>query len=304
MKQSSEQGFTITELLIATAMLLIVLSAALSFFSRTQVVYTNERVTLDLVQDMRTVFDRFTNEIRMAGAGLPAPRGVIEGTDTKLIVRGDFNNIATIITSDSPITISGSTATFSVGTTNGFASEQTVSLLNNLTGMAALVKIKAVNVTNKTISVNKDDLFPLLSGATITNDSTTSFPAGTIINVIERRTYKIITEGANIGAITRTVAYEDTMTAGNVVQSEEIIARNVLDENGNPGLNFTYFTDTGALAVYEDGTINPSETVKVQIKLQARSAHPDLQTGKYRTFSYTSLVQVRGQYVPSVGHGH
>jgi prepilin-type N-terminal cleavage/methylation domain-containing protein len=304
MKRSSEQGFTIIELLISTAVLLIVLSAALSFFSRTQVVYTNERVTLDLVQDMRTVFDRFTNEIRMAGAGLPAPRGVIEGTDRKLIVRGDFSNIATIITSDSPITISGSTATFSVGTTNDFASGQTVSLLNNLTGMAALVKVTAVNVTNKTLSVNKDDLFPLLSGASITADSDNSFPAGTIINVIERRTYKVITEGDNIGAITRTVAYENTMTPGAVVQSEEVIARNVLDENGNPGLTFTYFTDTGALAVYEDGTINPSETVKVQIKLQARSANPDIQTGKYRTFSYTSLVQVRGQYVPSVGHGH
>ena len=304
MKESSEQGFTVIELLIATAMLLIILSAALSFFSRTQVVYTNERVTLDLVQDMRTVFDRFTNEIRMAGAGLPAPRGVIEGTKTKLIVRGDFNNIATIITSDSPTTISGSTATFSVGTTNGFASGQTVSLLNNLTGMAALVKVKAVNATNKTISVDKDDLFPLLSGAAITNDSTTSFPAGTILNVIERRTYKVITEGDSIGAITRTITYENTMTPGEVIQSEEVIARNVLDENGNPGLTFTYFTDTGDLAVFEDGTINPSETVKVQIKLQARSANRDLQTGKYRTFSYTSLVQVRGQYVPSVGHGH
>jgi Tfp pilus assembly protein PilW len=304
MKRSSEKGFTIFELMIATATLLIVLSAALSFFSRTQVVYTNERVTLDLVQDMRTVFDRFTNEIRMAGAGLPAPRGVIDGSDRKLIVRGDFNSIATIITSDSPITISGSAATFSVGKTNGFASGQTVSLLNNLTGMAALVKIKAVNATNKTISVDKDDLFPLLSGAAITNDSTNSFPAGTIINVIERRTYRIITEGKDMGAITRTVTYEDTMTPGGVVQPEEIIARNVLDESGNPGLTFTYFTDTGALAINEDGTINPSETVKVRIKLQARSVNPDLQTGKYRTFSYTSLIQVRGQYVPSVGHGH
>src|ERR1700693_4940283 len=106
MKQSSAQGFTVVELMISTAMLLVVLSAALSFFSRSQVVYTNERVTLNMVQDMRTVFDRFTNEIRMAGAGLPAPRGVIEGSPTTLIVRGDFNNISTIITSVSAITAS------------------------------------------------------------------------------------------------------------------------------------------------------------------------------------------------------
>src|SRR5437762_9717209 len=128
MKQSSAQGFTVVELMIATAMLLVVLSAALTFFARSQGVYTNERVTLELVQDMRTTFDRFTNEIRMAGSGLPAPRGVIQGSPTTLIVRGDFNNISTIITSVSAITVSGSTATFPVGTTSEFAAGQTISL--------------------------------------------------------------------------------------------------------------------------------------------------------------------------------
>src|SRR5206468_12208451 len=115
MKRNSAQGFTVVELMIGTAMLLVVLSAALTFFSRSQVVYTNERATLDMVQDMRTVFDRFTNEIRMAGAGLPAPRGVILGSTTTLVVRGDFKDIATIVTSTGSITISGSTATFPVG---------------------------------------------------------------------------------------------------------------------------------------------------------------------------------------------
>jgi hypothetical protein len=285
MKQSSAQGFTVVELMISTAMLLIVLSAALSFFSRGQVIYTNERVTLDMVQDMRTVFDRFTNEIRMAGAGLPAPRGVIEGTATSLIVRGDFNEIATIITSIGSITISGSTATFPVGTTSRFAAGQTVSLLNNQKGWAALAKI-----------IDASDLSPLNAGATID-----SFSAGTIINVIERRTYSIITSGDNKGAITRTVTYEDTKTSGETIQSEEIIARNVLDTNANPGLTFTYFKADGTLALNADGTADKDATRKVQINLQARSANPDLQTGKYRTFNYTALVQVRGQYAPGVG---
>ena len=143
MKRHSEQGFTLVELMIASATLLVLLGAALSFFSRSQVIYTNERATLDMVQDMRTVFDRFTNEIRMAGAGLPAPRGVIMGSTTTLIVRGDFNNIATIITSVSPITVAGSIGTFPVGTTNGFVSGQTISLINNLTGVSAVAKITA-----------------------------------------------------------------------------------------------------------------------------------------------------------------
>ncbi|MEK6299298.1 MAG: prepilin-type N-terminal cleavage/methylation domain-containing protein [Acidobacteriota bacterium] len=303
MKLSSAQGFSLIELMIATAVLLVVMSTALSFFSRSQVVYTNERVTLDMVQDMRTVFDRFTNEIRMAGSGLPAPRGVIEGSPTTLIVRGDFNNIATIITSVSPITVSGSTATFPVGTTAGFAEGQTISLINNLTGVSALARITAVDATAKAISVDKDDLFPIESGAQLTdNPGTNSFPAGAIINVIERRTYSIITAGDDKGAITRTVIYENTQTAGTTIQSAEIIARNVLDENGNPGLTFTYYKPDGTSAGLDvDGNVIPSEAVKVQINLLARSVNPDLQTGKYRTFAYTALVQVRGQYVPRVG---
>ena len=303
MKHSSAHGFSLIELMIGTALLLVVMSAALSFFARSQVVYTNERVTLDMVQDMRTVFDRFTNEIRMAGSGLPAPRGVIEGSPTTLIVRGDFNNTGTIITSVLSITASGSTATFPVGTTAGFAAGQTISLINNLTGVSALAKITAVNSTVKTISVDKDDLFPIESGAQLTDDpATNSFPAGAIINVIERRTYSIITTGADKGAITRTVIYENTQTAGTVIQSAEIIARNVLDETGNPGLTFTYYKPDGTTAGLDvDGNVIPSEAVKVQINLQARSANRDLQSGKYRTFTYTALVQVRGQYVPRVG---
>jgi len=303
MKRDSEQGFTLAELMIATATLLVVLSSALAFFSRGQSVYTNERVTLDMVQDMRTVFDRFTNEIRMAGSGLPAPRGVIEGSPTTLIVRGDFNNIATIITSVSPITVAGSAATFPVGTTAGFAAGQTISFINNLTGVSALAKITAVDSGAKTITVDKNDLFPIESGAQLTDDpATNSFPPGAIINVIERRTYSIITSGADKGAITRTVIYENTQTAGTAIQSAEIIARNVLDENGNPGLTFTYYKPDGTSAgLDEDGNVIPSEAVKVQINLQARSANRDLQTGDYRTFKYTALVQVRGQYVPRVG---
>src|SRR6185295_9643361 len=247
MKQSSEQGFSIIELMISTAVLLVVMSTALSFFARGQAVYTNERVTLDMVQDMRTVFDRFTNEIRMAGSGLPAPRGVIEGSPTTLIVRGDFNNIATIITSVSPITVSGSTAAFPVGTTTNFAAGQTISLINNLTGVSALAKITEVDSAGGTIKVDRNDLFPIESGAQLTDDpATNSFPAGTIINVIERRTYSIITTGADKGAITRTLIYENTQSAGTLIQSEEIIARNVLDENGNPGLRFTYFKPDGS----------------------------------------------------------
>jgi prepilin-type N-terminal cleavage/methylation domain-containing protein len=299
MKQSSEKGFTLVEMMVSTTMLLVVLGVGLTFFSNSQVTYSNERVTLDMVQDLRTVFDRFTNEIRMAGAGLPYQQGVIEGSETKLVVRGDFSELTTIITSTGGITISSSMARFPVGTTTGFAAGQTISILNNTTGHAVLAKITAVDATNKTLTVNVSDLLPISSGTTIDE-----FSAGAIINVIERRTYSVITTGANKGCITRTVAYENTATQGEAVQAEEIIARNVLNEAGNVGLTFTYLRGNGDPAGYDaaTGELNSDLVRKVQINLRARSANLDLTTGKYRTFSYNALVQIRGQYAPGVGY--
>jgi Tfp pilus assembly protein PilW len=299
MKQQFEKGFTVIELMISTTMLLVVMGVALSFFTRGQAIYTNERVTLDMVQDLRTVFDRFTNEIRMAGAGLPYQQGVIEGSATKLVVRGDFSEVTTIITSTGNISISSSAATFPVGTTTGFATGQTISLLNNTTGHSVLAKITAVNETNKTLTLNVNDLLPISSGTTIDE-----FSAGAIINVIERRTYNIITTGTNKGCITRTVTYENTATAGTVVQPEEIIARNVLNEAGNVGLTFTYLKGNGDPAGYDadTGELNSDLVRKVQINLQARSNNLDVTTKKYRTFSYNALVQIRGQYAPGVGY--
>jgi Tfp pilus assembly protein PilW len=299
MKQQFEKGFTVIELMISTTMLLVVMGVALTFFTRGQAIYTNERVTLDMVQDLRTVFDRFTNEIRMAGAGLPYQQGVIEGSATKLVVRGDFSEVTTIITSTGNITLSSSAATFPVGTTIGFATGQTISLLNNTTGHSVLAKITAVNETNKTLTIDVDDLLPISSGTTVDE-----FSAGAIINVIERRTYNIITTGTNKGCITRTVTYENTTTAGTVVQPEEIIARNVLNEAGNVGLTFTYLKGNGDPAGYDadTGELNSDLVRKVQINLQARSNNLDVTTQKYRTFSYNALVQIRGQYAPGVGY--
>lgn len=299
MHKGSQQGFTLTELMISTTMLLLVMGSALTFFARSQGTYTNERVTLEMMQDMRTVFDRFTNEIRMAGAGLPYQQGVIEGAPTKLVVRGDFSEITTIVISNGSITISGATATFPVASLTGFKVGQTVSLLNTTTGHSILAKITAVNTTNKTLTFDANDALPISSGASITD-----FAAGTILNVIERRTYSIIPSGSNKGAVTRTIAYENTQTAGEVIQAQEIIAEKVLDVSGNLGLTFVFLKGNGESAGYDPdtGELNSDLVRKVQIRLQARSARPDLQTGKYRTFNYTALVQIRGQYAPGVGY--
>ena len=138
MKRDTEHGFTVLELVISTGALLALLTGVLGLFSRGQAIFNNERTTLDMVQDTRTAFDRFTDEVRMAGAGLPGYRGVISGSQTSLVVRGDFGNVGTMVTS----TGASSGGTFAVGSAVGFSNGQTVSLLSvggATAGHAALV---------------------------------------------------------------------------------------------------------------------------------------------------------------------
>jgi hypothetical protein len=296
MRTGSEDGFTMLELIVSTGLLLTVLSSTLWFFSKSQGVYNNERVTLDMVQDLRTLFDRFTNEIRMAGAGLPGYHGVVDGSATTLIVRGDFTNIETIVTSSG---ISG--GTLPVGTTNGFAVGQTVSLLDtdgSSAGSSAVARITAVDTTANTITLNTSDLLPITSGAQFSD-----YGPGCIINVIERRTYSITTSGNSAGSVTRTTAYENTQTSGTGIQAQETIASNVLTADGSPGLTFAYYDAADNLLPFDPttGFIDATKVAKVQATLQARSAAKDLSFGAYRTLNLTAMIQVRGQYVPAVG---
>ncbi len=297
MKRGSQDGFTMLELMVSTGCLLVVLSGGLWFFAKSQVIYTNERVTLDMVQDLRTVFDRFTNELRMAGAGLPGYHGVVSGTASTLIVRGDFTNIETIVTSTSAI----NGGTLPVSSTQGFAVGQTVSLLDvdgTTAGASAVAKITAVDATAGTITLNTADLLPITSGAQFSN-----FGPGCIINVVERRSYGIITTGDTKGSITRTTAYESTQTAGAVIQSQELIAGNVLSLDGAPGLTFTYYDGADNVLPFDPdtGLVDPTKVAKVQVNLQARTSQRDLSSSQYRTLNLTAMIQVRGQYIPAVG---
>jgi len=293
LQNDNQDGFSLVELMVATGALLAVLSVSLTFFARSQNVYTNERSTLDMAQDLRTAFDRFTNEIRMAGGGLPGYHGVVQGSANTLIVRGDFANLSTIVTAQNA-------GVLTVGTTSGFSAGQTLSLLNTITGSSALTTIASVDSGANTITLSAANLLPITSGAQVSD-----YGPGTIINVIERRTYSIKTgsDDPDQGAITRATSYESTQVPGTIIKPAEIIARNVLSADGGIGLSFTYLDATdNALAVDPDtGLVDATKVAKVQVGLHARTANKDITTGEYRTLNLTARIEIRGQYIPAVG---
>ena len=81
-----------------------------------------------------------------------------------------------------------------------------------------------------------------------------------------------------------------------------MICRNVLTPDGGVGLLFTYYdASDNVLAFDAGGLVDQSRVAKVRIDLQARGTNRDLQSNQYRILKLSSLIQVRGQYIPAVG---
>jgi hypothetical protein len=287
-------------MLLAASVLLAFMSLALGFFARSQSTYNNERATLNMVQDERTVFDRLTSEIRLAGAGLPAYQAIISGNASTLVVRGDFSNISAIICSPPPGISTVDPSTFPVGSVSGFTAGQTIALHTSegrTAGAAGLATVSAINTTSNKISVDTSSFLPLTSGARLSD-----FGPGCLIHVIERRTYRIITAGIAKGSVTRTATYENTQNAGQLIQPKETLATSLLDTDGNTGLSFTYYKADGSPAEMDaNGNVVAGQVARVQVSLNARTSNRDVVTGKFRNFNMTSLIQIRGQSVSTAG---
>jgi len=74
MKRNSN-GFTVAELLVATAITMLIMAGVVSIFLAQQRLYQQERQTSDMSQTIRLATDFITSDLRMAGYGVPVPDG-------------------------------------------------------------------------------------------------------------------------------------------------------------------------------------------------------------------------------------
>ncbi|MDX2005677.1 MAG: hypothetical protein SFU83_10405 [Meiothermus sp.] len=90
-------GFTVIELLIATAVGVIILGASISLIISNRRVYELDRLRTELNQNLRGALDLLGTDIRLAGQGLPAdfPALSIGGGGTVLTVR--TSRISTVL---------------------------------------------------------------------------------------------------------------------------------------------------------------------------------------------------------------
>jgi prepilin-type N-terminal cleavage/methylation domain-containing protein len=82
-KRPAETGFTLVELLLATAIMLVLVSVALELLRAGVVTFVTEPDAVDLQQRVRVVADALTRDLMMAGAGLS--RGDVRGSLATLV---------------------------------------------------------------------------------------------------------------------------------------------------------------------------------------------------------------------------
>src|SRR5512132_2472854 len=63
----TSSGFTLVEILVATAIFAVIMVAALMMYDRNQQVFKQSVEAADLQQNTRVAFDKMVSEVRMAG---------------------------------------------------------------------------------------------------------------------------------------------------------------------------------------------------------------------------------------------
>lgn len=117
---TSEQGFTIVELMIAMAMSLIVMGAIYSLFTTQQKSYIHQERVATVQQNLRAAMNMMAREIRMAGCNptgiSPSPGIVTEGANT-ITFTMDITDAAGTGPPDGDILDTGENITYALGGT-------------------------------------------------------------------------------------------------------------------------------------------------------------------------------------------
>lgn len=95
------KGYTLLELLIAMTITMIATLAITEFFIAEHHIYTRQEAEAEMYQTLRGAMRMFTNEVILAGYGLPATvTGITKFKDNEIEFRTNLRNITSSLTSD------------------------------------------------------------------------------------------------------------------------------------------------------------------------------------------------------------
>ena len=259
----SRGGFTITELLIASIITVIVISQSLLLLTSQQTVYVGQTNMVEIQSDTRLVMELMLNDVRMAGFLVPS-MNAISGFD------GGASNPDRMCVSD-PSVIDDAVVVAAVGP---LAGATLGAVLGNGAGTVNLV------ATSMDIDGDGDDDFDTDSGIILSNGTSHHCARITGAGGSGPNFAPVTPAGFSIPAGSRAVPaviYELTgagLMRNNVLLSsdvENLQFEYVVDLNGDG------VVDPGEFPIHDVETRDPNEIKGVQISVRTRTANEDPQ---------------------------
>jgi Tfp pilus assembly protein PilW len=146
-------GFSLAELLVATAITLGVGAVIFQLFFRNERVFRDQAVILEMQQTARMALSQIADDIRVAGQSIPSSLNdiLLPGTGpSRLNIRMGFTATETPVNSPLPFSVSiGDSATLSVESISGFSASRQAFLWNEEGWSRS--KIDSVSAVSKTI---------------------------------------------------------------------------------------------------------------------------------------------------------
>jgi type II secretory pathway pseudopilin PulG len=201
-----ERGFSLLELLLGTAVMMIVLATAGGFFVVNRNTLQDQIVRIETVQGLRAAMDSMVRDLRLGGACLPTTGDFValdaanSTTDTIVtrtgLVQANETCIRTVLTSD----LTASAAQLSVQSAAGFAPGMRVYIRNSNGTTGEIFSITGVDSSTHTLQKATDLTCPQVGGC-----PSPAYPSGSGVYAIDERQYAVDTSNPALPVLTLTV---------------------------------------------------------------------------------------------------
>jgi Tfp pilus assembly protein PilW len=191
--RDSEAAFALPELLMATAITLLVTAAVFQLFHQSERLFRDEAIIVEMQQTARLLASQIADDIRIAGQSIPPgiSEVVLPGSSaSRLNIRAGFTGTETTAASNVPISLSvGGPVTVGVESTPGFSTNRQVfvfagtdwarATINSVSGSAKTIRITPTTVSRSSLSL----VTPVLS-----TDEAVSIYRDAALQVVRRTT--------------------------------------------------------------------------------------------------------------------
>jgi type II secretory pathway pseudopilin PulG len=271
---NSPRGFSLIEVLVATAITIGVGSIVFQLFHQNERIFRDEAVRIEMQQTARMVVSQIGDDIRIAGQGVPPELGevVLPGSSgQRLNLRAGFSTTETIVTTSPPILLTqGASITLNVENTSGFSIGKQAFIWNaagwfratvdTVSGSARTVRLTPLAGSGLSVQFDTPPMLGLDEAIALYLDTTTH-------------------------TVRRTTSTNTTDPGSPVWAPANEMATNVR------GLDFLYF-DTAGIALIPDTPADRTRIASIEARVQIQPAAP-VTGGTQSVYSLSVRAQPR-----------